>query len=146
MHICIHTCTCRKSLYVSTYYALPYTYIHRCTCTHTEVPAACVEVIPPMQNHLGFISFWFQSCGFVFKQASLPPGSGGRGGGASVSSKLCAQLLSEWAQTYFIAKGGNEHKGKCLLSLHLQSLSPLSSAWFDLPAIHPNDNQAQPSD
>lgn len=128
----------QKSIYVSTCIYIFFPFTHRSwlnwrgTCslcrrhtTHAKLPWV----------HLFLVSIlWF--C--LSSRPPFPISQVQRRWG----SKLCAPLVSEWAQTYFIVKGGSEHKEKSLLSVCTHS--PLSSAGLDLPARL--NNQAQPSD
>lgn len=75
--VCINThiyyiCACiHKRAYMWVHVFIYFFHSHTGVGWIGEVPAACVEDIPPMQNCLEFISSWFQSYGFVF-QAGLP--------------------------------------------------------------------------
>lgn len=151
-HIYTHTyiCICGKNIYVYVCMCdLPaYTYTHMHVQRLgwvSEVPAAYIGGIPPTQHHLRFIFFWSRSCGFVFQDGLPTSGIPGtkKVGLPSVSSKLCALLLSEWLRLISLLE--EEMNAKRRAFSLCDSLSPLSSTGLHLPALHPSKDQPQSS-
>lgn len=104
--------------------------LHRRHTTHAAPPWVHLFLVPVLRFCLS-------------KRPPHPTDSRCKEGGVSVNSKLCAQLLSEWLRLTSLLKKKwmqSEEPSLCVYSLAL-----LSSAGLHLPAIHPSNNQAQPS-